>query len=121
MVNTCDSWRRSADQAIPFLRALDADQIKKEDAREELIGYLTRCQPYIPCYAVRQKLGLRNSSNIGEKMNDLVVSERQKNNGMSWSFEGSVGLAALTALIRNQEQDTWFDKKTVKLELRPAA
>ena len=114
-------WHGLTDQAIQFLRALDAEQIKKEEAREELIGYLTRCQPYIPCYAVRQKLGLRNSSQIGEKMNDLVVSERQKNNGMSWSSEGSVGLAALTALVRNQEQDTWFDTETVKLELRPAA
>ena len=114
-------WHGLTDQAIQFLRELDAEQVKKEEAREELIGYLTRCQPYIPCYAVRQKLGLRNSSQIGEKMNDLVVSERQKNNGMSWSPEGSVGLAALTALIRNQEQDTWFNTGTVKLELRPAA
>ena len=114
-------WHGLTDQALQFLRALDAEQIKNEDAREELIGYLKRCQPYIPCYAVRQQLGLRNSSQIGEKMNDLVVSERQKNNGMSWSPEGSVGLAALTALIRNQEQDTWFNTGTVKLELRPAA
>jgi hypothetical protein len=114
-------WHGLTDQAIQLLRALDAEQIKKEEAREELIGYLKRCQPYIPCYAVRQKLGLRNSSQIGEKMNDLVVSERQKNNGMSWSPEGSVGLAALTALIRNQEQDTWFNTQTVKLKLRPAA
>jgi len=114
-------WHGLTDQAIQFLRALDADQIKEEDAREELIGYLKRCQPYIPCYAVRRKLGLRNSSQLGEKMNDLVVSQRQKNNAMSWSPEGSVGLAALTALIRNQEQDTWFDKGTVKLKLRPAA
>ena len=114
-------WHGLTDQAIRFLRGLDAEQIKKEEAREELIGYLERCQPYIPCYAVRRKLGWRNSSQIGEKMNDLVVSERQKNNGMSWSPEGSVGLAALTALIRNQEQDTWFNTQTVKLKLRPAA
>jgi len=114
-------WHGLTHQAIQFLRALDAEQIKNEEAREELIGYLMRCQPYIPCYAVRQQLGLRNSSQIGEKMNDLVVSERQKNNGMSWSSEGSVGLAALTALVRNQEQDTWFITETVKLELRPAA
>ncbi len=114
-------WHGLTDQAIQFLRALDAEKVKNEEAREELIGYLKRCQPYIPCYAVRQKLGLRNSSQLGEKMNDLVVSQRQKNNAMSWSPEGSVGLAALTALIRNQEQDTWFDKGTVKLELRPAA
>ena len=29
-----------------------------------LINYLKLNQPYIPCYAVRKKLGLRNSSNI---------------------------------------------------------
>ena len=114
-------WYGLVDQAIQFLQELDADQIKRENAREELIGYLERCQPYIPCYAVRQKLGLRNSSNISEKMNDLAVSKRQKNNGMSGPPEGSVGLVALMALIQNQEQDTWFDKGTVKLELRPAA
>ena len=114
-------WHGLTDQAIQFLRALDAEQVKKEEAREELIGYLTRCQPYIPCYAVRQKLGLRNSSNRGEKANDLVVSERQKHNGMSWSPDGSVGLAAVTALVRNQGQNTWFDQKTVPMEFSQAA
>jgi len=49
-------------------------------------------------------LGLRNSSNRGEKVNDLVVSERQKHNGMSWSPEGSVALAAAITLARNQGQ-----------------
>lgn len=42
-------WHGLTEQALQFLRGLDAEQIKKEDAREELIGYLTRCQPYIPC------------------------------------------------------------------------
>ena len=77
--------------------------------------------PYIPCYAVRQTLGLRNSSNRGEKANDLVVSERQKHNGMSWSPTGSVALAAVTALVRNQGQDTWFHQKTVPMEFPRAA
>jgi hypothetical protein len=39
----------------------------------------------IPVYAVRRQLGLRNSSNRGEKANDLLVAARQKHNGMSWS------------------------------------
>jgi len=50
---------------------------------EKLIAYLNRNKSYIPCYAVRKELGLYNSSAIGEKMNDLVVSERQKHNGMN--------------------------------------
>jgi len=66
-------------------------------------------------------LGLRNSSNRGEKANDLVVSERQKHNGMSWSPDGSVALAAVTALVRNQGQDTWFKQKVVSMVLSRAA
>jgi hypothetical protein len=83
--------------------------IKNQDVCNNLINYLKRNQPYIPCYAVRKKLGLRNSSNIGEKMNDLIVSNRQKHNGMSWSRSGSVALATLTALKRNKEYVNWFE------------
>ena len=57
----------------------------------------------IPVYAVRRELGLRNSSNRGEKANDLLVAERQKHNGMSWSPSGSVALASGTALKHNRE------------------
>ena len=57
----------------------------------------------IPCYALRKKLRLRNSSAIGEKMNDLIVSSRQKHSGMSWSKSGSFSLAALTAAKLNGE------------------
>jgi len=71
--------------------------------------------------AVRQTLGLRNSSNHGEKANDLVISKRQKHNGMSWSPEGSVSLAAVTTLVRNQGQDTWFNQNIVPMEFPRAA
>lgn len=73
--------------------------------------------PYIPCYALRKELGLRNSSNTGEKMNDLIVSDRQKHNGMSWSKEGSVALASITALKRNKESRKWFEKRELDFEL----
>ena len=86
---------------------------------EKLVGYLHRNKPYIPCYAIRKQLGLRNSSNIGEKMNDLIVSERQKHNGMSWSKPGSVALASVTALKRNKETKRWFEKR--ELEFKMAA
>jgi hypothetical protein len=114
-------WHGLTDRAIAFLRQLDPETIKREDAREGLIASLERNKPYIPCYAVRKGLGLRNSSNRGEKANDLVVSERQKHHGMSWSPEGSVGLAAVTALVRNQGQDIWFDQNCVPFELSRAA
>jgi hypothetical protein len=114
-------WHGLVDRAIQFLRQLDPQTLKREDARDGLIASLERNKPYIPCYAVRKRLGLRNSSNRGEKANDLVVSERQKHNGMSWSPDGSVALAAVTALVRNQGQDTWFDQNIVPMELSRAA
>jgi hypothetical protein len=79
--------------------------------------YLERNTPYIPCYAIRKKLGLRNSSSIGEKMNDLIVSSRQKHNGMSWSKDGSVALATITSLKRNRENNKWFEERELNYKL----
>jgi len=52
-----------------------------------------------------------------QKMNDLVVSDRQKHNGMSWSVSGSVALASLTALARNNEYALWFEEGNVEFKL----
>ena len=95
---------------LKYLSDLDESLIKDKDALVVLIGYIERNRPYIPCFAVRKELGLRNSSNIGEKMNDLVVSDRQKHNGMSWSKAGSVALASLTVVKRNKEHKKWFEE-----------
>ena len=110
-------WNGLTDKAIALLEGLECNQIKKESVLQKLVEYLYRNKPYIPCYAIRKQLGLRNSSNIGEKMNDLVVSERQKHNGMSWSKPGSVALASLTALKRNRETKTWFEKQSLDFKL----
>ena len=101
-------WHGCVDRAIALLQSVDSTKIKNRKALADLIGYLERNRPYIPCYSVRKRLGLWNSSNRGEKANDLVVSDRQKHNGMSWSKPGSVALAAVTALVRNQEYKRWF-------------
>lgn len=106
-------WNGCVDRAIALLQSVEATQMKNQKALTDLIGYLERNRPYLPCYSVRKRLGLRNSSNPGEKANDLVVSERQKHNGMSWSNPGSVALAAITALVRNQEYKRWFQTRTL--------
>lgn len=67
--------------------------------------------------AIRKKLGLRNSSNRGEKANDLVVSFRQKHNGMSWSQQGSFALSTLDTLVRNDNHQPWFEQRTVDFRL----
>ena len=84
---------------------------------QRLITYIERNRPYIPCYAVRKELGLCNSSAIGEKMNNLVVSERQKHNGVSWSKGASVALATITSLKRNKEYKRWFEEKEIDFKL----
>jgi flavin-binding protein dodecin len=106
-------WHGCVDGAIALLQATDLSTIKNKKALDDLIDYLEYHRASIPCYAVRKKLGLRNGSNPGEKANDLLVSDRQKDNGMSWSRLGSVALASLTALVKNNEYKTWFSSQTI--------
>jgi hypothetical protein len=113
-------WHGCVDSAIALLQSVDSTQVKNQKALAGLIGYLERNRPYIPCYSVRKRLGLWNSSNRGEKANDLVVSDRQKHNGMSWSKPGSVALAAVTALVRNQEYKRWFQTGTLSFSFSPS-
>ena len=110
-------WQGLTDKAITLLEEIEDTQIKDKTKIKKLVEYLHRNKPYIPCYAIRKQLGLRNSSNIGEKVNDLIVSYRQKHNGMSWSKEGSVALASVTALKRNKETKKWFEEKELEFKL----
>jgi len=109
-------WYGRVTRAIEALRNLPRANIKNPDAILGLIGYLERNRSSLPCYAVRKRLGLRNSSNIGENMNDLLVSHRQKHKGMSWSVSGSSALAALEALKRHDEYQQWFAYHEITLK-----
>ena len=75
------------------------------------MAYLDKNRGMIPVYAVRRELGLRNSSNRGEKANDVLVAARQKHHGMSWSKSGSVALASMTALKKNRPIKCGFRKE----------
>jgi hypothetical protein len=110
-------WYGLVDQAIAYLSHIAADQIKNNDELKHLMSYLEKNRGMIPVYAVRRELGLRNSSNRGEKANDLLVAARQKHNGMSWSKTGSVALAYVTALKKNQTYKTWFRQRELEFKL----
>ncbi|WPD22870.1 MAG: hypothetical protein SD837_22135 [Candidatus Electrothrix scaldis] len=110
-------WYGLTDKAIEFLREIPEQDIKNSQLLEKLIAYLERNRPYIPCYAARKELGLCNSSAAGEKANDLIVSERQKHNGMSWTNKGTVALATITALAHNNEYRKWFEEKDIDFKL----
>jgi len=110
-------WHGLVDEAIKYMHSLPETQIKNPEEIGHLISYLTRNRPMIPAYAVRRELGRRNSSNRGEKSNDLIVAERQKHNGMSWSKCGSVALASVTALKKNKEYKKWFQEGELEFKL----
>jgi len=67
-------------------------------------------------YQVTQRIGLRNSSNMGEKANDLLVATRQKHNGMSWSNSGSFAFATVAA-THNGELEQYIYNGRVSLQL----
>lgn len=83
---------------------------------KELVGYFTRKGNYIPCYALRKELGLVNSSNCVEQTNNVMIAARQKNNGMSWSKDGSLGIAVLTMLKRNGALDSYIETGKVSFK-----
>jgi hypothetical protein len=114
-------WLGKVDRALKVLSDLKEDTIKNTKERDNLIKYLQRNQDCIPCYALRKKLGLRVSSNPVEKANDLLVSNRQKHNGMSWSASGSNSLATLTCVCRNDEHMHWLLHHDIRFQFDPAA
>jgi hypothetical protein len=71
-------WRGDVDGAIALMVDADASKVKNIEYLKKLTDYLKRVSPYIPNYAMRAHIGLRNSSGLVEKANDLVVAKRQK-------------------------------------------
>ena len=101
-------WAGNVTEAILYLQNLNPGVLRPNHRVTDLTGYLEKHREHIPSYALRAELGLRNSSNRVEKENDLVVAQRQKHNGMSWSTVGSGALAQITALSINGELYDWL-------------
>ena len=112
-------WLGKVDAAIDYLKSLGGDKLKSPADIERLAAYFDRNRNSIPCYALRKQLNLRNSSNRGEKANDLVVASRQKHNGMSWSKSGSSGLANVSAMFLNKENENWINRREISFKLTP--
>src|SRR5512135_1006191 len=99
-------WGGEVDAAVELLRGA-LEWVRNPAAVEDLIGYLEKRRAYLPDYEQRQRAGLWIASTRVEKFNDWAVSERCKHQGMSWSPEGVLALAALEAAQRNGELDAW--------------
>ena len=110
-------WAGNTEYATDYLLHLGDDIVKNRDWLKKLVQYLDKNYSYIPCYALRKELGLRNSSNPVEKANDVTVAQRQKHNGMSWSKHGSCALSHIKAVYLNGEEDIWFREKRLEFQL----
>jgi hypothetical protein len=99
-------WEGKVDAAIELLKGA-LEWVRNPAAVEELIGYLEKRRAYIPDYRQRQRAGLWIASTRVEKYNDWAVSARCKHQGMSWSPQGVLALAAMEAARCNGELDAW--------------
>src|SRR4051795_10360329 len=109
-------WAGEVDAAITLLREA-VQWVRNPKALWDRIGYLEKRRASIPDYGERQRVGLWIASTRVEKFNDWAVSGRCKHQGMSWSAEGVLALAAREAARQNDELDAW--RRTGVLPKRP--
>jgi hypothetical protein len=94
-------WKGETDKAIKHLEEIDAKNLSKQ---KELLKYFQKNKPYIIDYERRRLANKVIGSGRMEKQNDCMVSQRQKRKGMSWSKNGSLSLALVTANILSQSR-----------------
>lgn len=99
-------WHGHIEEAIDFLRPLPT---RNSSVLAELIGYLEKHRDEIIDYDRRRAVGKCIGSGRVEKGVDLAVGLRQKDNGMSWSRQGSHALAQLQVAQLNGEWNQIFD------------
>ena len=96
--------------AIEYINNIPSSYIKDESKLEELKNYYERKEEFLYSYAVRKMLGLINSSNLVETLNNLSVSKRCKDDSKSWSQKGVDAIANINMIFLNKESD-WFRKR----------
>ena len=103
-------WSGNVDEAIDYISHIPQENVKDSNWLEKLKDYIKGKSPYITCYSLRKRVGLRNSSNGVENENMILVANRQKHKTMSWQTNVSSALAAISAVFLNNEADIWFNQ-----------
>lgn len=67
-------WVDDVPSATEYLSSLESADIKNRKWFDGLLGCFEKKGTAITCYALRAKLGPRNSNNFVEKANDLTVA-----------------------------------------------
>ena len=111
------AWSGNLVPLVAYIRLIPETDIKSEEARNSLLTYIKNKQDWITCYRIRKIVGLPNSSNVVEQENQMIVSIRQKDELMAWRTIGSSSVASISAMYRNNEQDTWYEEGTLNMEL----
>lgn len=78
-------------------------RIRSPDSVQLVIDYYQRCYTQLVPFAASRALGLTIASSMSEMSNDLLITDRQKNNHSSWTKNGSLYLAFITAALHNEE------------------
>ena len=112
-------WAGNVDCALEYIANIDSKFVKSQKALDKITTYLTKHKSEIPCYTIRQKLGLRNSSQSAESANYTLVANRQKTGGMSWSDTGSEALTIIQAVYANGETENWFRSRSFSMLHNP--
>ncbi len=105
-------WARTIDDAVSYIWGLPERNVKDTAAIEETMSWREKERLYISGYTLWPWLGYRAADR------DSLVTNRQRNKGMSWSGQGSVSPASTTALIQNQELEDFLRHRTVTLQFR---
>ena len=105
-------------EAILYLRNIDPANVSNPDKLNELIRYIWRKRHLITCYAIRKAVGLRNSSNGSESLNNQYVSDLQKGKNKNWRDDNSYAIAAFTCCFKNGEADNWFERSIFSFRQR---
>ena len=115
-------WAGNVDEAIQYLNNIDPEHVDKPFYMKKLLTYLSRERKgnYITCYALRRRVGLRNSSNGVEGVNNQIVANDQKVANKTYRSNGSYAIAALKALESYREWNDWFQKRTFTFNYIPA-
>ncbi len=106
-------WVGNVDAAIDYVQHINPQEIKNQVAIDKFVDYLNKKREWITCYALRKRAGLRNASNGSEGINDVLVANRQKVEGMTWGEKGSYSASNQSVIYANGEDGHWFKTNQV--------
>jgi hypothetical protein len=117
-------WAGNVNDAIDWLESMkSSDELKAGGERfiDSTITYLSNKRDRFPCYALREYLGLKNSSNSVEIANNILVAKRQKKKGYSWCQSGSFACSETKAIFVNEEAENYYKNGTISFRPRHRA